>query len=82
MNENTRESFGKHHAERIVVQTMAHTLRPKRIDRALVVAEALQYLLDNLSFDTPGGRIISAEAVATVIDGLDNMPEFAGGHRD
>lgn len=73
MNENTRESFGDYHAEKILMRTMTHTLRPKGGDRALVVAEVLCYLRDNLSFKTPDGKVIK---------GLGNVPEFAGGHRD
>lgn len=74
--------FGDYHAERIVVQTMAHTLRPKGGDRALVVAEVLCYLRDNLSFKTPDGKVILVDHIDKVIKGLGNVPEFAGGHRD
>lgn len=74
--------FGDYHAERIIVQTMAHTLRPKSGNRVLVVAEVLQYLRDNLSFNTPDGRVIPVEHIDKVIKGLGNVPEFAGGHRD
>lgn len=82
LNKNTGESFGDYHAERIIVKTMAHTLRPKSGNRALVVAEVLQYLRDNLSFKTPDGRVVLVEDIDKVIHGLDNVPEFAGGHRD
>lgn len=74
--------FGDYHAERIVVQTMAHTLRPKSGNRALVVAEVLQYLKDNLSSDSSDGLVIKVSDLNRVIEGLNSVPEFAGGHRD
>lgn len=82
MNENTWESFGKHHAERIVVQTMAHTLRPKSGNRALVISEVLRYVKDNLSSNTAEGRVVKIRDIEQVIEGLGNVVEFAGGHRD
>jgi hypothetical protein len=74
--------FGDYHAERILMQTMAHTLRPKSGDRALVIAEVLAYLRDNLSFKTPDGRVILVDHIDKVLKGLSNVSEFAGGHHD
>lgn len=59
--------FGDYHAERIVVQTMAHTLRPKSGNRVLVVAEVLQYLKDNLSSDSSDGLVIKVSDLNRVI---------------
>lgn len=74
--------FGEHHAERIVVQTITHTLRPKSGNRVLVVSEVLRYVKDNLSSNTAEGRVVKVGDIEQVIEGLRSVPEFAGGHRD
>lgn len=70
------------HAQRMVEQTMIHTLRPKSGNRVLVVAEVLTYLKDNLGVDTPEGKVVPVKDIDTVLLGLMDVPEFAGGHHD
>lgn len=82
LNKNTGKSFGDYHVERIIVKTMAHTLRPKSGNRALVISEVLLYVKDNLSLDTAEGRVVKVSDIDEIIEGLSNVPEFAGGHRD
>jgi len=38
----------KNHAQKLIEATQQHTLRPQKGDRARVIAEAYQYLIDNL----------------------------------
>lgn len=63
-------------AERIVAATMEYTLRPKSGDRPLVIAAALQWLVDNCACVDECSYSIAAGEVEDIVKELIELARY------